>query len=181
MSLPIQEKTMEDGSIRRNIDLRELPKNESVVLKKIGEPAEYESQYGKSYLFVFEMEDGKEVSGFIREHQKSNGFGFGVSLKDALVKATPELKITRMKVSSRSLLKGPDKYDLWNVESLNKDQQPLDSTELVLTTKEKEIVEDAVLRNKPFEQIKEVFTTNGTNEERARMIYDKYMNITTVE
>lgn len=168
---------MEDGSVRHNIDFRELPKGETVKLKRIGEPAEYESQYGKSWLFQFQMEDGKEVSTFVREHQKSNGFGFGVSLKDALIKATPDVAITRLKVSNRSLLKGEDKYDLWGVKSLNDDTVPSDSTTLVLTTKEKEIAEDAGLLGKPFEQIKSVFLDNGTNEERARMIYDKYLKV----
>lgn len=173
----ITETTLEDGSVRRNIDLRMLPKGESIKLKRIGEPAEYESEYGKSWLFQFETEEGVEVGGFVREHQKSNGFGFGVSLKDALIKATPDIEITRLKVSNRSKLKGSDKYDLWGVKSLNEDTVPSDSAELVLTTKEKEIAEDTGLLGKPFEQIKTVFLENGTNEERARMIYDKYLKV----
>lgn len=173
----ITEKTMEDGSIRRNIDLRMLNKGESIKLKRIGEPAEYESEYGKSYLFQFSTEEGTEVGGFVREHQKSQGFGFGVSLKDALLKATPDVEITRLKVSTRAKLKGSDKYDLWGVKSLNEDTVPTDSTSLVLTTKEKEIAEDAGLLGKPFEQIKTVFLENGTNEERARIIYEKYLKV----
>jgi len=64
-----------NGTIYNNIDFREIPygNSESLVLLN-NEPFEVQSQYGKSYIFKL-FYGGKEVTAFVPESYKGEGFG----------------------------------------------------------------------------------------------------------
>lgn len=184
--LPIQEnkKTNDTGeeTVYRNVDLRDIPKGESVTFKNMGEPQIIDSQYGPRYMFRMILPDNTEVTSFVNQNMKVSGPGvpFGKKLHELMTEKTGDITITRLKSSSRGKLQGTDKFDLWSLKSSAETPEQQGATSapnqdsLVLTEEEQKLVNQQDLFTKPFEQIKDLFDAYGIPEARALQIYEEF-------